>query len=60
MELKKILLSIFFVSLISSAKADIIKPAENYHQDYYEKNFIRYLMYKNACKRDETLKRIWN
>ena len=29
MELKKILLSIFFVGLISSAKADIIKPAEN-------------------------------
>ena len=35
-------------------------PAENYHQDYYEKNFIRYLMYKKACKREETLKRIWN
>tara|TARA_E500000178_G_C16981115_1_gene735844 strand:- start:721 stop:1296 length:576 start_codon:yes stop_codon:yes gene_type:complete len=35
-------------------------PAEDYHQDYYEKNFIRYLMYKNGCKRDETLKKIWN
>ena len=41
-------------------KFDIFYPAENYHQDYYEKNFIRYLMYKNACKREETLKRIWN
>ena len=35
-------------------------PAEDYHQDYYEKNFIRYLMYKNGCKREETLKKIWN
>tara|TARA_X000000368_G_scaffold371245_1_gene320904 strand:+ start:293 stop:865 length:573 start_codon:yes stop_codon:yes gene_type:complete len=39
---------------------DIFYPAENYHQDYYEKNFIRYLMYKNGCKREETLKKIWN
>ena len=35
-------------------------PAEDYHQDYYEKNFIRYLMYKKGCKREEVLKRIWN
>ena len=35
-------------------------PAEDYHQDYYEKNFIRYLMYKKSCKREETLKKIWN
>ena len=30
------------------------------HQDYYEKNFIRYLMYKKACKREDTLREIWN
>ena len=41
-------------------KFEIFYPAENYHQDYYEKNFIRYLMYKNGCKREETLKKIWN
>ena len=34
--------------------------AENYHQDYYEKNCIRYLMYKKGCQREETLKKIWN
>ena len=35
-------------------------PAEDYHQNYYEKNFIRYLMYKKGCKREEILKKIWN
>ena len=33
--------------------------AETYHQDYYEKNFIRYLMYKKGCQREEILKKIW-
>lgn len=35
-------------------------PAEDYHQDYYEKNFIRYLMYKKSCQREEILEKIWN
>tara|TARA_Y100001970_G_scaffold220744_1_gene271212 strand:- start:2794 stop:3417 length:624 start_codon:yes stop_codon:yes gene_type:complete len=34
--------------------------AEDYHQDYYQKNFLRYLAYKKACKREESLKKIWN
>jgi len=33
--------------------------AEIYHQDYYEKNFIRYLMYKKGCQREEILNKIW-
>ena len=41
-------------------KFDKFYPAENFHQDYYEKNFIRYLMYKKGCQREETLKKIWN
>ena len=41
-------------------KFESFYPAEDYHQDYYEKNFIRYLMYKKGCKREETLKKIWN
>ena len=34
--------------------------AESFHQNYYENNFIRYLMYKKGCQREETLKKIWN
>jgi peptide-methionine (S)-S-oxide reductase len=41
-------------------KFDKFYPAENFHQDYYEKNFIRYLMYKKGCQREETLNKIWN
>ena len=35
-------------------------PAEDYHQDYYQNNFLRYLAYKSGCQREETLKKIWN
>ena len=35
-------------------------PAEDYHQDYYQKNFLKYLAYKKACQREEVLKKIWN
>ena len=33
--------------------------AETYHQDYYEKNFLRYMMYKKGCQREEVLNEIW-
>jgi len=34
--------------------------AEDYHQDYYQKNFLRYLAYKSGCQREEILNKIWN
>ena len=34
-------------------------PAEEYHQDYYKKNPIRYKFYRTGCGRDRTLERIW-
>ncbi len=34
-------------------------PAEDYHQDYYEENFMNYLIYKKACGREQKLKNIW-
>lgn len=34
-------------------------PAEDYHQDYYKKNPVRYRIYRFNCGRDERLKEIW-
>ncbi len=34
-------------------------PAEDYHQDYYKKNPIRYHYYRARCGRDQFLKKIW-
>jgi peptide-methionine (S)-S-oxide reductase len=34
-------------------------PAEEYHQDYYLKNPIRYRYYRNGCGRDARLKQLW-
>ena len=34
--------------------------AEEYHQDFYKIKLERYLRYKKACGREETLKRIWS
>ena len=34
--------------------------AENRHQNFYKVYFQNYLIYKKACKREETLKEIWN
>jgi len=34
--------------------------AEDYHQDYYQKNLLKYLSYKKACQREEVLKKVWN
>ena len=33
--------------------------AENYHQDYYKKNKLRYKYYRNGCGRDKRLKKLW-
>jgi peptide-methionine (S)-S-oxide reductase len=34
-------------------------PAEEYHQDYYQKNPIRYTYYRTGCGRDARLKQLW-
>ncbi|MCR9237675.1 MAG: peptide-methionine (S)-S-oxide reductase MsrA [Alphaproteobacteria bacterium] len=34
-------------------------PAEDYHQDYYEKSSARYNYYRKACGRDKRVKQIW-
>jgi len=34
-------------------------PAEEYHQDYYKKNPIRYKLYRLGCGRDQRLSELW-
>lgn len=34
-------------------------PAEGYHQDYYEKNPVRYRYYRYGCGRDARLEELW-
>ena len=40
-------------------KAGEFYPAEEYHQDYYKKNSIRYKYYRYRCGRDKRLKEVW-
>lgn len=57
-------------ALIKSGKlaAPIVTPirdavtfydAEDYHQDYYKKNSLRYKYYRNGCGRDKRLSQLW-
>jgi peptide-methionine (S)-S-oxide reductase len=34
-------------------------PAEEYHQDYYKKNPLRYNLYRRGCGRDARLEQLW-
>lgn len=34
-------------------------PAEGYHQDYYQKNPVRYKFYRFNCGRDQRLESLW-
>ena len=40
-------------------KAPTFYPAEDYHQDYYKKNPLRYKYYKYSCGRAQRLEVLW-
>lgn len=39
--------------------AVVFYRAEEYHQDYYKKNPIRYALYREGCQRDARSKELW-
>lgn len=50
--------------LAAPVKTPVLKHApfylaEEYHQDYYKKNPIRYNYYRNGCGRDARIKQVW-
>ncbi len=40
-------------------KAGTFYKAEDYHQDYYQKNSVRYKFYRFNCGRDQRLEELW-
>ena len=56
----KLLKSGKFKDIYTEVKqADPFYLAEDYHQDYYKKNPVRYKFYRTSCRRDAQLEQVW-
>ena len=46
--------------IVTPARAlDRFWQAEEYHQDYYKKNPVRYKFYRTGCRRDARVEQVW-
>jgi peptide-methionine (S)-S-oxide reductase len=45
--------------VVDITEATTFYAAEDYHQDYYKKNPVRYKYYRNGCGRDARLEALW-
>ena len=44
---------------VGIAPATAFTAAEDYHQDYYKKNPLRYKIYRHGCGREARLEALW-
>lgn len=44
---------------VQIAPVGVFTAAEDYHQDYYKKNPVRYKFYRAGCGRDARLEQLW-
>ena len=45
---------------VEIAEAKAFWPAEEYHQDYADKNPVRYKFYRWSCGRDQRIEEVWS
>src|SRR6266571_1383332 len=53
------LLEVFWKNVDPTVRDREFWPAEDYHQDFYVKNPVRYRFYRDGCGRDARLKQLW-
>ncbi len=46
-------------ALVAVVESGTFTAAESYHQDYYQRNPIRYKYYRSGCGRDKRLEALW-